>query len=76
MGMQSMESTAAIDPNVTGGEDAKVRHSWIESSLTLHGPLTQEQMQRLEQISNRCPVHRALRGQIEIRMTVSNLQVT
>lgn len=39
-------------------------------------PLTQEQMQRLEQISNRCPVHRALRGQIEIRMTVSNLQVT
>ena len=38
MGMQSMESTAAIDPNVTGGGDAKVRHSWIESSLTLHGP--------------------------------------
>ncbi len=48
--------------------DAKV--DIIDVALKLEGNLTPEQIQRLEEISERCPVHRTLTGEVKIRMTV------
>jgi len=39
----------------------------IERHITLTGPLSDEQRQRLLEIAERCPVHRTLTGEIEIR---------
>ena len=57
--------------NVIDGD--KVRSSMIDTRLTFHGPLTPEQTKRLEEIAERCPIHRTLRGEIGISTTVSNL---
>jgi len=45
--------------------DAKV--DIIDVELNFEGNLTLEQIQRLEEISERCPVHRTLTGEIKIR---------
>jgi len=39
----------------------------IEREITLTGPLTAEQRERLLEIANRCPVHRTLISEIDIR---------
>jgi putative redox protein len=39
----------------------------IDRSIRLTGPLTAEQRSRLLEIANRCPVHRTLTSQIDIR---------
>jgi putative redox protein len=39
----------------------------LERQLTLQGDLSDEQRQRLLQIADRCPVHRTLRGNLEVR---------
>lgn len=39
----------------------------IDLALTLRGDLTPEQRQRLEEIANRCPVHRTLTTETKIR---------
>jgi putative redox protein len=39
----------------------------IERDITLDGPLTEEQRTRLIQIAERCPVHRTLTSEINIR---------
>lgn len=49
----------------------KSRSSLIETNLVLHGPLTAEQLKRLEEISTHCPVHRAIMGEIETKVSVS-----
>jgi putative redox protein len=38
----------------------------IDLSIELEGPLTEEQRARLLEITERCPVHRTLRSEIEI----------
>ena len=43
----------------------------IERQITLHGDLTEEQIARLTEIADRCPVHRTLTGEIKIRTTVT-----
>ncbi len=43
----------------------------IERQITLHGELTTEQVARLTEIADRCPVHRTLTGEIKIRTTVN-----
>ena len=50
--------------------DPDARVDIIEVSLKLQGDLTPEQIQRLEEISERCPVHRTLTGEIKIRTKV------
>ena len=45
--------------------DAKV--DIVEVELSFEGDLTFEQIQRLEEISERCPVHRTLTGEVKIR---------
>lgn len=39
----------------------------IEVVIEITGPLTEEQRARLQEIAGRCPVHRTLRSEIEIR---------
>jgi putative redox protein len=39
----------------------------IEREITLDGALTEEQQTRLLQIADRCPVHRTLTSEINIR---------
>ncbi len=43
----------------------------FERKITLSGDLTEEQRQRLLEIADRCPVHRTLEGEIEIRTELS-----
>jgi putative redox protein len=39
----------------------------IERDVDLEGPLTDEQRTRLLEIANKCPVHRTLTSEIDIR---------
>ena len=47
-------------------ESPKGRVDHVELELLLGGDLTPEQDSRLREIADRCPVHRALKGEIEI----------
>lgn len=38
----------------------------IRRQLTLEGDLDDEQLSRLEEIANRCPVHRAITGEVRV----------
>lgn len=51
--------------------DPDARVDIIQVDLQLGGELTPEQIQRLEEISERCPVHRTLMGEIKIRTTTN-----
>jgi hypothetical protein len=42
-------------------------HDRIERDVELHGALTDEQRSRLLEISNKCPVHKTLTSEINIR---------
>ncbi|MFI5306346.1 MAG: OsmC family protein [Polyangiales bacterium] len=39
----------------------------IERVITLHGPLDPEQLARLQQVADHCPVHKTLTNEIKIR---------
>lgn len=41
-------------------------HYRLQRRITLHGPLADEQRQRLLEIANKCPIHRVLSGEISI----------
>jgi len=47
--------------------DPEARVDIIEASIQFIGDLSHEQVQRLEDISERCPVHRTLTGEVKIR---------
>lgn len=47
--------------------DPNARVDLIETELLFSGDLSPEQVQRLEEISERCPVHRTLTGEVKIR---------
>ena len=46
-------------------QDTKINQ--ITKKLFLHGPLTTEQRQRLEEISSRCPVQKTLEAGLQVR---------
>jgi uncharacterized OsmC-like protein len=50
--------------------DPNARVDIIEAELTFHGDLTPEQVIRLAQIADRCPVHRTLTSETKIRSEV------
>ena len=50
--------------------DPDARVDIIEVELRLNGDLSPDQIQRLEEISERCPVHRTLTGEVKIRTLV------
>ena len=43
----------------------------IDAEIALIGDLSESQRQRLMEIAERCPVHRTLLGEIQIRMSLS-----
>ena len=47
--------------------DPDTRVNIVTLELTLRGDLTPEQLQRLEEIAGRCPVHRTLTTETKIR---------
>jgi uncharacterized OsmC-like protein len=55
--------------NCEGDPDARI--SVIETEVKFDGKLTAEQIERLLEISQRCPVHRTLSGQISIQTRLS-----
>jgi putative redox protein len=60
---------AVLDYHSTETRDSdgnRHRRSTIDTHLTFYGDLDAEQVQRLAEIAGRCPVHRALKGDIEI----------
>jgi putative redox protein len=56
------------------GPDAKVEV--IEKEIKFGGPLSEEQTNRLMQIADKCPVHRALLGEIKIVSQVTSTAVS
>jgi putative redox protein len=51
------------------GPDARV--TVIEKHITFHGDLTPQQIERLTEIADRCPVNKALSHEIKIRTTIA-----
>jgi putative redox protein len=49
---------------------ANVRIDLIESEISFEGNLDEEQIKRLAEIADRCPVHRTLTGETKIRTRV------
>ncbi len=52
-------------------EDPKSKIDSIEKELIIKGDLSQEQLDKLMDISKKCPVHKTLLGEIEINTMLS-----
>ena len=65
VGLETYKIHAKDCEDCESNPDAKV--DMIDVELKFEGNLTLEQIQRLEEISERCPVHRTLTGEIQIR---------
>lgn len=52
-------------------EDPKSRIDFIEKEIIVEGDLSDEQLDRLLEISQRCPVNRTLTGEIRMDSTIS-----
>lgn len=72
--LESVDFEAEIQFVETVIAGVKTRSSVIDTRVNFHGPLTEEQIRRLGEISERCPVHRTLLGDIKIKTTVTNPQ--
>ncbi len=57
---------AEVDVSIERNKDVTT----ILRTIHLVGELTEEQRQRLLEIADRCPVHRTLKGKIEIQTTL------
>jgi putative redox protein len=55
-----------------GCEDKPLQIDVLSRTIRLVGELDEDQRARLMQIADRCPVHRTLEGQLEIRTTAAN----
>ncbi len=53
-------------------EDPASKIDSIEKELIIKGDLDQEQLDKLMDISKKCPVHKTLLGEIEIKTTLSD----
>jgi uncharacterized OsmC-like protein len=47
----------------------------LERTIALSGPLTDEQREELLRVADRCPVHRTLRSEIDIRTALARSDV-
>ncbi|MCL4867342.1 MAG: OsmC family protein [Anaerolineae bacterium] len=66
VGLDYRKIDAAACEDCTSPPGSKV--DLIEMSLTLHGPLDDDQRARLYEIAKRCPVHRTLLSETKIRL--------
>lgn len=73
--LEQVEVSMDIFSNeIVAADGSKSRSSKVESQLTFHGPLSGDQIKRLEEIAGRCPVTRAVTGEIQISHRVVNTQ--
>lgn len=61
--------THADDCKNCDNQGSKIDH--IEKDVIVQGDLTEQQRERLLEISERCPVHRTLKADIKITSTIS-----
>lgn len=55
-----------------GCEEKPVQIDVLERELTLRGALSQEEKERLLEIADRCPVHRTLHNNLQVRTILTN----
>ena len=72
--LEQVEMEADIRSVEASADGVKKRSSVIDTQVIFHGALTEDQLRRLGEISERCPVHRTLSGDIRITTTVVNPQ--
>ena len=53
-------------------DDPKSKIDYIEKELIVEGDLSEDQVNRLLEISNRCPVNRTLLGEIDIEGSITH----
>jgi putative redox protein len=51
-------------------DDPKAKIDKIDKEIIIKGELTDEQVERLLEISKKCPVHKTLLGEIELKSTI------
>jgi putative redox protein len=61
--------------DIIHADGSKTNGSIIDTHLTFSGGLNDEQIKRLEEIANRCPVHRTLTSEIQILSNASRVDV-
>ncbi|MTI87001.1 MAG: OsmC family protein [Balneolaceae bacterium] len=59
------------DEDCENCEDKNSKIDVIEKELIVKGDLSDQQMQRLLEISKKCPVHRTLQGDIKLKSTIA-----
>ncbi|MCC5940187.1 MAG: OsmC family protein [Balneolaceae bacterium] len=52
-------------------DDPKAKIDVIEKEIIIKGDLSDEQLERLLEISKKCPVHKTLQGDLELKSTIS-----
>lgn len=62
------------DEDCINCEDPKSKIDYVEKELIVEGDLTDKQIDRLLEISNKCPVNRTLLGDIKIESTISRME--
>lgn len=60
------------DEDCRNCEDKKSKIDVIEKEIIIEGDLDQKQIDRLLEISQRCPVHRTLQGDIKIESSIEH----
>lgn len=63
----------SIKVSVTLQETEDRSKNTFERTVKLSGTLTEEQLQRLLQVANACPVHKLLNGQISVNTKLTHL---
>lgn len=51
-------------------DENSAKIDWIEKEIIVKGDLSQEQLDKLLEISHKCPVNRTLKGDIEMKATI------
>ncbi|MBI3943167.1 MAG: OsmC family protein, partial [Chloroflexi bacterium] len=69
VGLTTFKEHAADCENCEHDPDARI--DVIEREILFHGDLAEEQIQRLLEIADKCPVHRTMTGKIQVRTTVA-----
>lgn len=60
------------DEDCENCDDPKSKIDYIEKELIVEGDLSEEQVDRLLEIAERCPVNRTLKGDIKIEGTIEH----
>ena len=51
-------------------DDPKAKIDVIEKEIIIEGDLSDDQLERLLEISKKCPVHKTMQGDLELKSTI------